>query len=99
MSNVNLEYGNGKKPGTNFDYVPENKQVGISSGVKTYWTNFEKDPELRPKEWYLSQTPVADFWSFKTNITWEDLSKNWDDKRRNRFLHQMWEIYRYRKAS
>lgn len=95
MSNPGLELGNGKKPGTNFDYVPENKQIGVSSGVQTYWTDFERPGE---EEFSISQTPVAGFWEFKTNIPFKALGIEWDTKRRKRFLNQMWEIYRYRKA-
>jgi hypothetical protein len=87
-----------QKLGTDYDYIPENKLEGISSGVRSYWTNFEKtdSPKVSP---VISQTPVAGYWEFKTNIGWEDLNLLWDEKRLKRFLHQMWEFYRHRKVS
>jgi hypothetical protein len=95
MNNVNLEMGKGKNPKANFDYIPETQQVGVSTGISTYWTNFEKSGDA----FEISRTPVAGYWQFRTNIGWEDLDILWDEKRVKRFLHQMWEIYRYRKVN
>lgn len=84
------------KPGTDYDYSSRNMQAGSTSGVRSYWTNFERGGQ---GQFSISQEPVAGFWEFKTNIPFKDLGIDWDTGRRKRFLNQMWEIYRYRKAN
>lgn len=73
--------------------------------LHTYWTNFNRlNPTVfeilpcNPVGTHADEVYRGLFWWFKTNLELSDFA-TWDEGRKVVFLKQMWDIYRYRKAS